>query len=129
MEIPNVTLLEDAFKGEPSKSSKFEVTILKKYSDDKFLITDDSDHCTLRSDPHKELYKYLLTEKNKLRIINPKVNISLKELEIESTTSVVVIKRFSNEVVSPNGNSHANESESENDTVEESDDESEENSQ
>ena len=123
MEIPTVMLLEDAFIGEPSKSSKFEVTILKKYSDDKFLITDDSDHCTLRADPHKELYKYLLKENNKLRIINPKVNIVLKELEIESTTSVIVIKNFSNDV-SPNGNSHAVESESE-----ESDDECEENSQ
>ena len=127
MEIPTVTLLEDAFKGEPSKCSKFEVTILKKYSDDKFLITDDSDHCTLRADPHKELYKYLLKENNKLRIINPKVNIALKELKIESTTSVVVIKKFSNDVVSPNGNGHADESES--DTMEEYDDESEENSQ
>ena len=115
MEIPTVTLLADAFTGEPSKSSKYEVTILKKYSDDKFLITDDSDHCTLRADPHKELYKYLLMENNKLRIINPKVNIGPKELEIEPTTSVVVISKFSN------GNSNADESES--DTVEESDDE------
>ena len=92
MEIPTVTLLKDAFTGEPSKSSKFEVTILKKYSDDKFLITDDSDHCTLRADPHKELYKYLLKENNKLRIINPKVDFAKKELKLEPTTSVVVIK-------------------------------------
>ena len=110
MEITRVTQLEDAFTGEPSKSSRFEVKILKKYSDEKFLIADDSDHCILRLDPHVK-YQHLLKENNKLRIINPKVDFERKELKIEPTTSVVVIKNNkAQDKESQNDKSHEDES-------------------
>ena len=96
MEITRVTQLEDAFTGEPSKSSRFEVKILKKYSDEKFLIADDSDHCILRLDPHVK-YQHLLKENNKLRIINPKVDFERKELKIEPTTRFVEIRELPND--------------------------------
>ena len=90
------TVLSKRRSPEESMNLKFTVRILKQYSENIFLIADDSGYCELVLRDPKPLHRLLILENNCVKIVNPEIVSVYDEIVVNKNTSVFQTRDLKN---------------------------------
>ena len=90
------TVLSKRRSPEESTNLKFTVRILKQYSENIFLIADDSGYCELVLRDPKPLHRLLILENNCVKIVNPEIVSVYDEIVVNKNTSVFQTRDLKN---------------------------------